>query len=133
MIVLAIKEQKKNILPERIPEIEALIERSPTIAWERRMKSGDTQITAEAIEASRQVFEAFIAGVCKATKTRNGKSNYTAVTKATKAFNKVARQHTGFIETMEREEIVGFFTAAVQLTGFQLDPSFDLTEEYRSW
>ncbi len=128
-----LKEQKKNILPERIPEIEALIERSPTLAWERRMNSGDAQITPEAIEASRQVFEAFIAGVCKATKTRNAKSIYTAVTKATKAFNKVARQHAGFIETMEREEIVDFFTAAVQLTGFELDSSFDLTEEYRSW
>jgi hypothetical protein len=97
------------------------------------MKSGDMQINAEAVEASEQVFEAFIAGVCKATKTRNAKSIYTAVTKATKAFSKVARQHTGFIETTEREEIVDFFNAAVQLTGFQLDPSFDLTEGYRSW
>lgn len=126
-------EQKKNIIPERIPEVEALIERFPTIAWERRMNSRDTHITVEAIEASRQVFEAFIAGVCKATKTRNPKSIYAAVKKATNAFNKVARQHKGFIETMEREETVEFFNTAIKLTGFQFDPSFDLTEEYRSW
>jgi hypothetical protein len=128
-----LKEQKKNILPDRVPDIEALGDQFPTVAWESRRMSGDAQITPEAIEASRQIFEAFIAGVSKATKTRNAKSIYTAVTKATKAFNKVARQHAGFIETMEREEIVDFFTRTVRLTGFQLDPSFDLTEEYRSW
>jgi hypothetical protein len=128
-----LKEQKKNILPERIPDIEALVQQLPTAAWERRMKSGDAQITPEVIEASRQVFEAFLAGVAKATKTRNAKSIYSAVTKATKAFNKVARQHPGFVETMEREEIVDFFNKTVQTTGFELDSSFDLTEEHRSW
>ncbi len=44
-----------------------------------------------------------------------------------------ARQHPGFVETLEREEIVDFFTKTVQLTGFELDPSFDLTEVHRSW
>ncbi len=67
-------KQKKNILPDRIPEVEALIKRSPTVAWERRMKSGDTQITAEAIEASKQVFEEFLEEICKATTRRNAKS-----------------------------------------------------------
>lgn len=84
-------------------------------------------------EASRQVFEAFLTGVCKAMKSRNGNAIYNAVTKATKAFNKIARKHSGFIETMEREEIVGFLNSVVQLTGLQIDPSCDLTEEYRSW
>ena len=126
-------EQKKNILPERIPDIEALIEQSPVRAWEGRMNSGDSQMSAEAIEASRQVFDAFIEAVGTATKKRSAKSIYAAVKKATKAFNKVARQHKGFIETMEREEIVEFFNTALQLTGLQFDRSFDLTEEYRSW
>ncbi len=125
--------QKPNILPERIPDIETLIASAPTVAWERRMKSGDKQVTAEAIEASRPVFEDFIAAVCTATNSRNAKSIYAAVKKATKAFNKVSRQHKGVIETGEREEIVEFFNRVVGLTGFQFDPSFDLTEEYRSW
>ena len=131
--VESLKEQKKNILPERISDIEASIQQLPTTAWEKRMKSGDEQITSEAIEASREVFAAFIANVSKATKTKNAKSIYTALTKATKAFNKVARQHRGFIETMEREEIVDFLHDTLRLTGFEIDPGFDLTEEYRSW
>jgi len=129
----SLKDQKPNILPERIPEIEALIEVAPTDSWQLRMKSGDTQISAEAIAASRQVFEDFVAAVCRATKTRNAKSIYGAIKNSTKAFNKLARQHKGFIETMEREEIIEFFNKVVGLTGFQTDPSFDLTEEYRSW
>lgn len=129
----SLKEQKRNILPERIPEIESAIDRLPTSAWERRRKAGDKQFTVAGITAVRQVFEAFIASVAKATKTKNGKSIYTAVTKATKAINKVARQHPRLIETMEREEIIDFFNATVRLTGFELDESFDLTEEHRSW
>ena len=128
-----LKEQKKNILPERIPDIEALTNQLPTIAWERRMKSVDAQATPEAIEAARQVFKALVTGIAKATTTRNAKSIYTLVTKATKAFNKVARQHPGFIETMEREEIIDFFSTTVRLTGFELDPIVALTEEHRSW
>jgi hypothetical protein len=128
-----LKKQKKNILPERIPEIQSLNERLPTAAWERRMRSGDEQITPEALDASREVFEAFVANVCKATKTRNAKSIYNAVIKATKAFNKVARQHAGFIETLEREEIVAFLHEAVRLTGFEGGDDADLTEEHRSW
>lgn len=128
-----LQEQKQNILPERIGDIQEFIDQSPTVLWENRMKSGDSQITASALEDSREIFVAFIAGVCKATKTRNAKSIYAAVKKATKAFNKVARQHPGFIETLEREEIVSFLIETVQLTGFQIDPTFDLTEEYRSW
>ena len=128
-----LKEQKKNIVPERIPQVEGMRHQLPTAAWERRMNSGDAQITAEAVEASQQVFEAFLIGVCKAMKSRNANAIYNAVTKATKAFNKIARKHKGFIETMEREEIVGFFNSVVQMTGLQIDPSFDLTEKYRSW
>ncbi|MEO8493624.1 MAG: hypothetical protein ABI614_01035, partial [Planctomycetota bacterium] len=128
-----LKEQKKNLLPERVPEIEAATDRLPTAAWERRRKSGDKQFTTAGITAVKQVLEAFIADIANATSTRNAKSIYTAVTKATKAINKVARQHSRMIETMEREEIVDFFHATVRLTGFELDASFDLTEEHRSW
>lgn len=129
----SLTDQKKNILPDHIPEIEASLSKSPLSAWEQRMNSGDSQISTATIEASRQVFEEFVEAIAKAVKRKNAKSLYTAVTKATKAFNKIARQHTGFIETLEREEIVEFFNAVLQLTGLQFDPSFDLTEEHRSW
>jgi len=34
---------------------------------------------------------------------------------------------------MEREEIVDLLHDTVRLTEFEIDPSFDLTEEFRSW
>ncbi|WP_013628525.1 hypothetical protein [Rubinisphaera brasiliensis] len=128
-----LKEQKPNIQPERIPEIEALLQHTPVAAWRRRMKSGDTQFTSESLKAAEPLFADFLEAVCKATARKNPKSIYTAVTKATKAFNKFARNHPGVIETEEREEIVIFFNQAVKRTGFDLDPAFDLTEEHRAW
>ena len=37
------------------------------------------------------------------------------------------------IETQEREEIIEFLNKVLQMTGLEFDPSFDLTEEHRSW
>ena len=85
------------------------------------------------MDTSRPVFDEFIEAVCRAARRRNAKSICTAVTKATKAFNKIADKHPGFIETLEREEIIDFFNKAVLLTGLEFDPSIDLTEEHRAW
>lgn len=129
----SLPQQKPNLRPEQAPQILALVSTSPAQSWELRRLSGDRQFSTAAITAAEPLFAEFLASVAQATQARNPKGLYNAVIKTTKAFNKFAKQHRRCLETLEREEIVAFFTQALTLSGLQFDPHFDLTAEHRAW
>jgi hypothetical protein len=93
------------------------------------MRSGDGGFTPELL----QIFSAFVDSVVKATKKRNATAIYSAVKSAVVGFNKLCKKHSGFIETVEREEIVEYLQAAVKLSGFLIEDGVDLTQDYRIW
>lgn len=129
----SLPQQKPNLRPEQVPQIEALASASPARAWEQRRLAGDRQFSAAAIADAEPLFAEFLASVAQATQARNPKGLYNAVIKTTKAINKFAKQHRRCIETLEREEIVAFLIQALTLSGLRFDPQFDLTAEHRAW
>ena len=128
-----IKGQSRNITPDRAEAIEKLKGKMPTRKWTRRMREGDHEFTAKALEESSGLLSSFIDTVAKATKKRNATSIYSALKKAVTGFNKLSKKHGGFIETLERDELVGFLQDAIALSGFVIEAGVDLTQEYRTW
>lgn len=129
----SLKSQNKNISDNKKQELIALKNELPTIKWATDMQEGDDCFTPENIRESEKVFLEFIDQLITATTKKNASQVYTVVKKATKSFNKLQKKHDGFIETLERDQIIEFFEKAVRLTGFELKEGIDLTQEFREW
>ncbi|MCL4206541.1 MAG: hypothetical protein KJ000_29000 [Pirellulaceae bacterium] len=132
-LVENIAQQKKNISSDQASAIEKQKEKLPTRKWERRMRSGDDELTPTALADSEKVLSSFVDSVAKATQKKNATSIYSALKKAVVEFNKLSKKHRGFIGTMEREEIVAFLQDTVRLSGFVIEDGVDLTQDNRIW
>jgi hypothetical protein len=125
----SLSEQNKNLSSDNIPLVVKQKENSPVRQWEKRTNDGDSLHTPQNIALTKKIVEQFIDQLSDATQLRNATKVYAAIKKVVLAFNK----NSSFIETLEREELVGFIHASVRLTGFVLDDNIDLTEQWREW
>lgn len=93
------------------------------------MADGDHLFTPKNIALTKKTLEQFIDQLADATKQKKASKIYSAIKKTVLAFNR----NSGFIETLEREDLVDFIHASVRLTGFVIDDNIDLTEQWREW
>lgn len=128
-----LKRQNKNIIIDNIEEINKLKIQKPTTAWLQRLKEGDSIFTHSNIRESEIILDSFIDNLVIATKSKKASSIYSTVKKVTEHFNKANQKHNDFIDTMEREELVGFIENAIKLTGFKITNGIDITEDWRQW
>lgn len=128
-----IRLQNKNLNISNIDEFKQLKGRSPVKKWKRRMKDGDENFTNKNIEDSETLLGSFIDNLIVAVDNKKASSIYSETKMVVKAFNKLNHKYPGFIETLEREELVEFLHTAIRMTGFQIEPDIDLTEEWREW
>ena len=129
----SLKEQKKNLVSSGIKDLLTLKDRSPIIAWKKRMGEGDDQFTTKNIDETNILLNAFIDNLVEATEQKKANAIYQAVKKLTRAINTLNDKHESFIDTLEREELVEYIHKAVRLTGFKIEKDLDLTEEWREW
>lgn len=125
--------QDKNINQDRLGDLLELKNQKPTIRWTKSLSEGDTNFTDLCIKESEQLINSFIDELVDASKNKKAQAIYTRMKNVVNGFNKLNKRHDGFIETLEREELVDFITKATMLTGFKIDENIDITEEIRQW
>lgn len=125
----SLAKQNKNLTSDNIQLLVEQKEKSPVRQWEKRMIDGDDLFTPKNISLSKKTLEQFIEQLTDAARQKNATKIYSAIKKTVLTFNK----DSGFIETLEREELVDFIHASVRLTGFVIDDNIDLTEQWREW
>ena len=127
-----LKVQDQNIKPKNAKGLMKLKASMPTKEWKRRMKQGDTIFTERNISATETALSEFLEQLSLATTEGKADKVHAAVKKVVLAFNKLNVKY-GFIDTMEREELVEYIQSAVGQTGFVVEKGLDLTEEWREW
>jgi hypothetical protein len=129
----SLRKQNKNIHTSNLHLFTELVNNSPTIEWIKRLQEGDKGFSKNAIDDSEKLLNQYIENLKMAAKKENARAVYSASKKVVIGFNKLNDKHNGFIDTMEREELVDFLHQAIQITGFILDDGMDITEEWREW
>jgi hypothetical protein len=127
------RQQNKNIAALTSKQSVQLRRLLPAAAWRKRMKKGDNSFNEEKIGETEKILQIFIDNLISASEQRKASAIYSAIRKVVLKINTLNDKYYGFIETMEREELVEFINKAVQLTGFKIDKGADLTEEWREW
>jgi hypothetical protein len=127
-----LKNQNKNIRPDRLTDLEDLRAFKPTKDWAIKPKDDSSPISIE-IRDSNISLDEFIDNLIKGTKGKKAASIYSSIKKVTKAFNKINLNHPYLIDTNEREELVEYILKAVSITGFIVEDQVDLTEDWRNW
>jgi hypothetical protein len=129
----SLKRQNANISDRNKEQILDLKQQLPTLDWTISMLEGDSCFTEKNIHDSQVLFNSFLAQLILAASKKDATKIFSELNKATKAFNKLQKKHNGFIETLEREQIIAFFEKAIKLTGFQIEEGLDLTQDIREW
>jgi hypothetical protein len=129
----SLKSQNKNVSNKANLEILNLKSELPTIDWKQSMLEGDDLFTEKNIADSEALFQSFLKEVTVSAEKKDASKIYSSLEKAVKGFNRLQEKHNGFIETLEREQIIEFLEEAVRLTGFQIEEGLDLTEDIREW
>lgn len=129
----SLRQQNKNLININVDDFKLLKQKSPLSSWKKRMKEGDNNFTINNIEDSEKLLSTFIESLLLAVEQKKASSILSATRKLVKGFNKLNEKYPSFIETLEREELVGFIHKGIQMTGFKLEPGIDLTEEWREW
>ena len=127
-----LKEQNKNIKPERDESILLVKPFSPTTAWRERMAGGDECFSAESIDATDVIIDKFLEQLVVATQEKKANKVWSAVKKVVISLNKLNDKHN-HIETMEREEMCEFIDTAVKATGYIIEKGEDITCDWREW
>ncbi|MEJ7587833.1 MAG: hypothetical protein WKI04_09770 [Ferruginibacter sp.] len=129
----SLKSQNNNISLINNEQILRLKEHLPTIDWKQSMLKGDRCFTEKGIADAGEVFNLFIEQLIIGCNKKDAAKIYSALKKATIAFNNLQNRHNGIIETLEREQIIIFFEKGIKLTGFQIAEGLDLTQDIREW
>lgn len=125
--------QNKNINQDRLWDLLELKNQKPTIRWTNCLQEGDVNFNEVCIKDSEKLLDRFIDELADISKSKKASAIYSKVKNVVNEFNKLSKRHDGFIETLEREELVDFVTKATLLTGFKIDENIDITEEIRQW
>jgi len=128
-----LKAQNKNINGTKIQELITLKDNKPTGHWAKRLSEGDLTFNELNIKESSEILDKFIDDLVEAIKSRKASSIYSKTKNAVVNFNKLNKKHKGFIDTLEREELVDFIQEATKLTGLTIDENVDITEDVRQW
>lgn len=128
-----LKLQKKNIKPENAINVMSCRDRLPTSNWRVRMSEGDSEFTGDSIRDVEDILVEFILNLSDYTTQKKHLPIYNSVKKIVKLINTENRKNSGFIDTLEREELCEFINSAIRKTGFTLDETADLTEQWRDW
>ncbi|MEH6449446.1 MAG: hypothetical protein V7765_12300 [Oleispira sp.] len=128
-----LKLQKKNIKPENAIKVLACRDRLPTSNWKSRVQDGDEEFTGNSISDVEDILVEFILNLSDYTAQKKHLPIYNSVKKIVKLINAANRKNDGFIDTLEREELCEFINSAIRKTGFTLDETTDLTEQWRDW
>lgn len=128
-----LKGQDKLITTDNQSELETMRNKLPTLKWHKRMQQGDTLFTEQNIAEVATALVAFIDDLLLCTAKKKAAPVYASVKRLVIHINKLNSRFDGFIETMEREELVPFIQQAVHYTGFQTEKNFDITEAVRMW
>jgi len=121
-----IKEQKKNLSPENLKNIEAAGDLSFLHRWSIETK--DEPKKNELIEFMKN----YLALISEHTAKKSASKIYAETTKLVKSINKL-NHDSSFIESTERADLCAFIEKVVQSTGFRIPEGLDITEEYRMW
>ncbi len=125
--------QRKNIRPERVPQLEQLKKEIPTIQWKKRMTDGDDLFTPENIGVVETCLLSFLEKIMEHTEKKKAGPIYTSVKRLVQQINRINLDYDAFIETMEREELCEFIDKAVTTTGFIIENDLDITAPWREW
>jgi hypothetical protein len=128
-----LKAQNKNVNQNKIDELLSLKKVKPTDNWLIRMNEGDSIFSISNISEAAELLDNFIDSLIESTKTKKASSVFSKVKNTVMSFNKLNNKHNGFIETLEREELVDFIEQGTKLTGLVIEPGVDITEDYRQW
>lgn len=128
-----LKEQNKKLRSLDLEKLEKLKEQLPTRLWRKRMQEGDEQFTEQNIRETEEKLSLFLEQVDGAATEKKANKVHSALKKFVLSVNKLNETHESFIDTLEREELVGFLEQAIRLTGFEIPESVDMTEEWREW
>jgi len=129
----SIDNQKKNIYPENAKKILEHSNELPTLNWTSRKSLGDDLFTEENIRSVEVLLQDYLTKLHSYTLEKKNRNIYNSVKKIVLDINRLNQKYGGFIETTEREELCDFIHSAVRKTGFELDESIDLTEQWRNW
>jgi len=129
----SIDSQRKNIDPRNAEKVLEYRYKLPTKNWRDRKNTGDSLFTSKNIKATEDLLLNYISKTYSDTLTRKNRVIFNSVKKVVLAINKLNKTYGGFIETTEREELCSFIHSIVKETGFKLEGSVDLTEEWRDW
>lgn len=129
----SLRQQSKHLQVPDAKLIEQLQSKSPAHAWRKRMKKGDNIFTEKNIADTGNALNKFLDSIITAAGQKKANGIYAAVKKLVLSMNKLNEKYEGFIETLEREELVDYINKAVKLTGFTIDKEVDVTEEWREW
>jgi hypothetical protein len=126
--------QQKNITTEHLEKLKSLAAKLPTADWLQRMneenEEGESPFTPENIRAAEAVLKDFLTELAIAAQKNKASAVEAVIKKTVKKFNRL-NDKNDFIETLEREDLVEFITAAVRLTGYQIEEGADITADWR--
>ena len=128
-----LRQQNKNITAENTGQLVQLKNQSPIVAWRRRMDEGDNAFNEKCFSETGKILNTFIDTLVVAAEQKKANVIYSSIKKVIQSINKLNDKQHGFVETLEREELVDYIHNAVRLTGFKIDNGLDLTEEWREW
>ena len=107
--------------------MSGLVKQKPTVYWTERLKEGETVFTASLIQKSDKILDMYLHNLSKSKETSE---IWKAIETVVKGFDKLNREDDGFIDTAEREELIGFIKYAAETYGLKYEG--DVTEEYRT-
>lgn len=129
----SLREMNKQIIIPEASNIQVLRESSPVLCWRKRWMEGDSEFSQRNLEDVENELEKFLDNILLAAGKKNARAIYSAYRKVILAMNKVNDKHKGFIDTLEREELLDYFGKALSMTGFMVEDKMDLSEEWREW
>lgn len=125
--------QNANINQDKVRELLELKNQKPTRRWTKCFHEGDINFNEHCIYESEQLLDKFIDDLVDTSKTKKASAIYSKVKNVVSGLNKLNKKYDGFIETLERDELVDFISKGTMLTGFKISESIDITEEMRQW
>ena len=127
-----IKRQDQHIQADAAGRIDGMKSMYPALIWIQRMKAGDESFSEKSIYNTQQLLERYLSDLTLAAESHKASSVVKAVKNVVSGLNKLNHKYH-HIDTLEREELCIFITKAAKATGYQIDDSEDITEEWREW
>lgn len=133
LLLMAFEETLASQKNHLLPQFSTSHLPNPVQAWHGRMLDGDKQFSAQKLDESHLILDAFLQNAQTAAAAKNPKALYKSIETVVKAFNKLNQLNQYFIETDEREELAPYILNVAKAAGLQFDSALDLTETWRGW